>query len=126
MGAALVFLVAGIAHFVAVEMLARFIPPWLPAPVALVWISGAVEVAGGAGLLVAGFRRGAAWMLSLMLVSFLPANIFMATHPLEAGVGGLPVLVLWTRIALLPVMVGGLFWAAGVRRGPGTSVDRAD
>jgi uncharacterized membrane protein len=117
MGAALVFLVAGIGHFVAVDMLAGFIPPYLPAPAALVWISGAVEIAGGAGLLVAGYRRGAAWMLSLMLVSFLPANIFMATHPQKTGVGGLPVFVLWTRIALLPVMICGLLWAAGVRRG---------
>ncbi len=116
--AALLFVVAGIAHFLVPDMLVRFIPPWLPAPTALVLISGVIEIAGGVGLFVARFRRHAAWMLSLLLLLILPANIFMLTSPEQAGVAALPALLLWARIAVLPLMIWGLLWCAPTRRGP--------
>ncbi len=108
--AALVFIVAGLGHFLFSEALARFIPPYIPAPVALVLISGGFEIAGGVGLFLPRSRRWAAWGLSALLVSFLPANLFMATHPTDAGFPGIPIAVLWGRIALLPVMVWSLLW----------------
>lgn len=108
--AALIFLAAGIGHFLARDTLARFIPPYLPAAGALVLISGAFEIAGGIGLLVDRFRRWAAWGLSAMLVSFLPANLFMALNPADAGLPEVPEAIFWLRIAVLPLMVWCLFW----------------
>ncbi len=108
--AALVFMVAGVAHFLLPDTLIRFIPPYLPAAAALVAISGVFEIAGSAGLLLGRFRRWAAWGLSAMLVSFLPANLFMAMHPAEAGFPGVPKVIFWARIALLPLMVWCLLW----------------
>ncbi len=108
--AALVFIVAGLGHLLFSEALARFIPPYIPAPVALVLISGGLEIAGGVGLSQPRSRRWAAWGLSALLVSFLPANLFMATHPADAGLPSIPTAVFWGRIALLPVMVWSLLW----------------
>ena len=110
--AAFVFTMAGVGHFLFLfrDTLARFIPPYLPAAAALVLISGVFEVAGGVGLLLFRSRRWAAWGLSAMLISFLPANLFMAVHPAEAGFPGVPKGIFWVRIALLPLMVWCLFW----------------
>jgi uncharacterized membrane protein len=110
--AATVFIAAGFAHFLFPDILARFIPPYLPAATALVLLSGAFEVMGGVGMLLSRFRGIAAWGLSAMLISFLPANLFMAMRPVEAGLAGVPSAVFWARIALLPVMVWGLLWCA--------------
>lgn len=108
--AALVFIAAGLGHFLFPEALARFIPPYLPAPATLVLISGGFEIVGGVGLFSSRFRRWAAWGLSAMLISFLPANLFMAVHPADAGLPGVPIAVFWGRIALLPVMIWCLLW----------------
>lgn len=110
--AALLFTVAGLGHFLSPESLIRFIPPYLPDPATLVLLSGIAEVAGGMGLLLPRFRRIAAWGLAAMLISFLPANIYMAAHPAEAGLASVPTVVFWARIALLPVMIWCLLWCS--------------
>ncbi|HEY5858766.1 MAG TPA: hypothetical protein VIX62_00595, partial [Actinomycetota bacterium] len=35
---------AGVMHFVATETFNRLVPPLLPAPTALVWVTGVMEV----------------------------------------------------------------------------------
>ncbi|MGH9513271.1 MAG: hypothetical protein ACRD2U_14150 [Terriglobales bacterium] len=53
---AALFIVAGMLHFLFPAPYIRIIPPFLPAPRVLVWISGAAEILGGlrAGASVAG------------------------------------------------------------------------
>jgi uncharacterized membrane protein len=72
------FLVSGILHFARPEPFARIMPPLFPRPKDLVLISGAAEILGGVGLLVARTRRPAAYGLALLLVVVFPANIYMA------------------------------------------------
>ena len=46
-----IFMVSiGIAHFVFTGDFVPMVPPWLPAPVLLVYVSGVAEIAGGVGL----------------------------------------------------------------------------
>ena len=54
------FLIGGIAHFVATDTEVRLVPPFIPWPLAAVWISGVFELLGAAGLLVAGARPASA------------------------------------------------------------------
>lgn len=115
-GAAAVFAIAGIAHFLAPAPLMRMIPPYLPAHLALVLVSGLLEIAGGIGLLIPGLRRSAAWGLSALLVAILPANVYMAFYPADAGFGACPPLLLWIRILLLPVFIWVLLWCSSPRR----------
>jgi uncharacterized membrane protein len=108
----MVFVVAGMAHFAAPAMLEKMIPPYLPAAVALVLLSGVFELAGGAAMFLwPKLRRGAGWMLALMLASFLPANLHLAMHPAEAGFAGVPPALFWARVAALPFMMWALVWA---------------
>jgi uncharacterized membrane protein len=80
---ALVFLLAGLIHFVLPQAYLRIMPPYLPFPLALIYISGAAEVLGGIGLLVRSLRRTTAWGLVALLIAVWPANIYMATAHLQ-------------------------------------------
>ncbi len=75
------FVGAGVLHFVRPGMYKKIVPPYLPAPGALVYVSGVAEIAGGAALMVPKTRHWAGWWLVATLVAVFPANLHMAIHP---------------------------------------------
>jgi uncharacterized membrane protein len=108
---ALGFIAAGVLHFVRPRAYEAIVPAWLPAPEALVAISGAAEVLGGVGLLHPRTRRAASIGLLALLVAVFPANVQMAIDPEGAG-GGLPRWLLLARLPLQPALMW-LVWRAG-------------
>src|SRR5690349_3853079 len=74
------YVVAGANHFLRPDFYLVMMPPYLPAPAALVAISGAAEIALGLLVLVPAFRHPAAWGLVLLLVAIFPANVHIALH----------------------------------------------
>lgn len=86
--AALGFVVAGLLHLVMPETYLRLMPPYIPAPLAMVYVSGLFEILGGLGLLVPRTRRAAAWGLAALLLAVFPANIHVALSGLS--VEGMP------------------------------------
>lgn len=74
------FVGAGALHFLRPEPYRAIMPPWIPAPDAMVALSGVAELAGGAGLLVPATRRWAGWWLVATLIAIFPANVHMALH----------------------------------------------
>jgi len=104
---ALLLLAAGVTHFAMPQRFAAIVPAYLPAHLALVYVSGACELLGGAGLLLPPpVRRVAAWGLVALLVAVFPANVDMALHP--ANFPGIPVWALWLR---LPLQLPMIWWA---------------
>lgn len=102
------FVVSGLLHFFSPAPYLRIIPPFLPWPKTLLWISGAAEIAGGLGLLVTRFRRAAAYGLALLLVAVFPANIYMAVaHVAFPGLMGES----WIQWLRLPLQIPLIFWA---------------
>lgn len=79
--AGLFFVFAGVMHFVIPRTYKRIVPPYIPAPMAMVYASGVAEAVGGAGLMVASQRRRAGWWLIATLIAVFPANLHMALHP---------------------------------------------
>ncbi len=75
------FVFAGVGHFTQTAFFVEIVPAYLPAPNALVYLSGVAEVAGGLGLLLPQTRRAAAWGLVALLVAVFPANVDMAVNP---------------------------------------------
>ena len=73
------YVVAGLLHFVYPHAYAQIVPPFLPQPLALVYLSGVAEVILGVGVLVPRTRRIAAWGLIALLLAVFPANVYMAT-----------------------------------------------
>jgi uncharacterized membrane protein len=72
---ALLMTTMGVLHFVAPTPFVQIIPPQLPEPLLLVYVSGLFEIAGGIGVLLPKTRRAAAWGLILLylavFISFL-------------------------------------------------------
>lgn len=93
-----VMLVAGLNHFVNPEWYVQIVPAALPAPEALVYLSGAAEALGALGTMHPRTRRPAGWFLIATLVAVYPANIYMALNPDEFS--SLPQWGLWARLPL--------------------------
>lgn len=76
---------AGWGHFTNTAFYMAIMPPYLPAHLALVYISGVCEILGGVGLLIPQTRRAAAWGLVALFLAVFPANIHMAVNDIRPG-----------------------------------------
>jgi uncharacterized membrane protein len=85
-------------------------PPYVPAHLAMVWISGGCEILGGLGLLLPQTRRAAVWGLIALLIAVFPANVYMATNPVEAGAVSIAPILRWGRLPLQLVLGWWLIW----------------
>jgi uncharacterized membrane protein len=112
---ALFFMGAGILHFGHPEPFVKVMPPFIPWPLTMVYISGVAEIAGGIGLLVRPFQRAAAWGLVALLVAVFPANVYMALDQVQVTANPLPVWLLWARVPLQFVLI---WWVVEVSRKP--------
>jgi uncharacterized membrane protein len=104
---AVLFVVAGALHIIIPQYYLRIMPPWLPAPMALVLISGICEMLGGAGVLLPRTRTAAGWGLIALLVAVVPANVQMLLNAHEANASRL-----WqgALVVRLPVQVALIYW----------------
>ena len=103
------FIAAGLNHFWHTPFYVAMMPPYLPAPLALVYLSGIAEIGLGALLL---FRRGQVIAgLGLIALSFavFPANVHMALHP-ELFTQFSPT-GLWLRLPLQAVVIAWAYWS---------------
>jgi uncharacterized membrane protein len=80
---ALIYIFGGINHFVTTSFYTAMMPPYLPAPLALVYLSGVCELVLGIAVLVPATRRLAAWGIIALLVAIYPANLYMWTSHME-------------------------------------------
>ena len=108
--AAIFYVGVGITHFSHADWFVAIMPPYLPAHLELVWLSGLLEILGGLGLFVKPTRRFASWGLVALLLAVFPANIHMAMHPeLYIDLGATPTL-LYARLPLQVVLVAWAYW----------------
>ena len=99
------FVVAGALHFVSPETYERIMPAYLPLHRELVYLSGALEIAGGLGLLPERTRRAAGIGLILLLVAVWPANLQMLLDARGAGKPSWWIGLLWVRLPLQVVLM---------------------
>ncbi|HET6146436.1 MAG TPA: DoxX family membrane protein [Polyangia bacterium] len=104
--------VAGANHFLAPAAYVAMMPSALPAPLALVYISGVAEILGGLGLTLPATRRLAGWGLIALFVAIFPANINMAVHHLSLGGREIPAWALWARLPLQAALVVWAWWCS--------------
>ncbi len=99
------FVAAGILHFLIPQTYARIVPPYLPAPLTLVYISGLFEVAGGIGVLIPSLRQAAGWGLIALLIAVFPANIYMAQNHIMISAAWIG----WARLPLQALLIWWVF-----------------
>ena len=104
----LLFVLAGVNHFLRPDFYVSIVPPYLPWPFTLVVISGVCEIALGTLLLVPRFTVPAAWGLIALLIAVFPANLHMALHadlyPKVSPIG------LWIRLPIQGVLIVWAYW----------------
>lgn len=97
---AVVFVIAGVLHFVIPRFYLAMMPPWLPEHLFLVQLSGAAEIALGLGVLVDRTRVLAGWGLIALLVAVFPANVQMLLNALDAHASAVWLTALVLRLPL--------------------------
>lgn len=107
------FLLTGLLHFTTPGTFTAIVPAVLPAPRALVYASGAAELAGGLGMLIRRTANPAGWWLIATLVAVFPANVDMALHAERHP--GIPEALLWARLPLQALLIAWVHRAAHPR-----------
>lgn len=105
-GLGLLFVLAGLNHFRDPAFYQRIMPQWLPAPAALVALSGTAEIVLGLLVFPSVTREAAGWALVALLVAFLTVHVDMVMDP--ARFAAVPTWILWVR---LPLQFGLMYWA---------------
>lgn len=99
------FFVGGfLLHMTAPEALAKITPSWVPDPIVVVLVTGWLELAGAAGLLLPRTRRFAGIALAFYILAIWPANMRQAIEHIVVP----PIPDSWwyhvPRLALQPVL----------------------
>ncbi|HAS41129.1 MAG TPA: DoxX family protein [Microscillaceae bacterium] len=106
---AVLYILAGINHFVQPKFYMKIMPPYIPAHKLMVDLSGVAEVLLGIGLFFPQTRSWAAIGLIALLIAVLPANIYMLTERLaNRRFRKIPVAFLWFRLPLQALLI---YWA---------------
>jgi uncharacterized membrane protein len=108
----LLFVGAGVMHFLKPAFYLPAMPPWIPQPLAMIYISGACEIVGAIAILIPRLSSLAGWGLVALLIAVYPANIHMALKP--ELFPNLPGWLLWLRLPLQFVFIYWV-WTATLR-----------
>ena len=104
------FVFAGVSHFTNRDFFIAIVPPYLPWPELLVYISGVAEILFGGMLMFRQTARLAGWGLIALLIAVFPANLHMAMNS-----GLYPAIsptALWIRLPLQGVLIALVYWLA--------------
>ena len=73
----IMYVFIGIRHFTDPQYFLDIVPPQLPSKLFLVYLTGLIEVVGGAAILAQKTRKAGAYLLIFLLISVFPANIYL-------------------------------------------------
>jgi uncharacterized membrane protein len=105
---ALLYVLAGMFHFIKPKIYLRIMPPYMPNPKSLVLLSGIAEMVLGIGLCFTSTKNLAIWGIIAMLAVFLPVHFYMLQGG-KAGAG----LPKWLLVLRLPLQIALMYWAYG-------------
>ena len=112
------YIVAGSYHLVVPDKYLEGLPPYIPSPRAVIYISGVAEILGGIGVLIPRnpiFPRArvfAAWGIVALLIAVSPVHINMCLHPEQFP--GIPLWLIWLRLPLqLPLIAWAWYYTRG-------------
>lgn len=84
-GLSLFFIFTAIGHFVRTEEMAAMVPPSIPYHVGLIYLTGVLELLGAIGVWIPRLMRLTGFLLILMLIGLLPANVYSAINRVDFG-----------------------------------------
>ncbi|MDV6234318.1 DoxX family protein [Leptospira ellisii] len=102
---AALYILAGILHFVLPKFYLRIMPPYIPYPKFVVYLSGLIEIALGMALLFPETKKLGAWGIILLLIAIFPANLY---HYQSRRKSDPPK---WALLLRLPLQFALIYWA---------------
>jgi uncharacterized membrane protein len=105
----------GALHFVDPTPFMDIVPNYLPAPKALVLVSGFFEILGGLGLLPQKTRRLAGIGLVLLYIAVFPANLYSAMYGIAPGGMDVSPLMLWIRLPFQLLFIAWALWVSKIK-----------
>jgi uncharacterized membrane protein len=117
-GLVVLYLFTASGHFATTAVMAEMLPPFVPARVPLIYLTGLLEIALALGIARPATRRLAGLAAIAVLVLFFPANVYAAFA--QVGMGGHawgPVYLL-IRVPLQMLLIAWTWWFAVRAPGP--------
>lgn len=108
----LTFIFTGVSHFLMPDTFMKLMPPFIPFPLAMVYISGVFEILGGIGLIVPKTKLAASYGLILLLLAVYPANIYVAVENIQLGGFMSNSIYQWFRVFLQIPLIFWVWWTA--------------
>lgn len=115
---------AGYFHLANPAPFLQITPPWVPAPEAIIALTGLAELAGAAGLLQPWsqpLRRAAGWGLAAYALCVWPANFQHLLLDLDRADGGAGLGYHIPRLAFQPVLIWLALWVGEATDWPWTA-----
>ncbi|MBR9847538.1 MAG: hypothetical protein GYB35_16200 [Algicola sp.] len=102
----ILFIVAGVMHFIKPKAYLRIMPRYLPNHKLLVYLSGIAEIVLGIALCIPSLKVFAVYGIIAMLTIFLLVHFYMLSG--EKASAGIPK---WILILRIPLQFGLMYWA---------------
>jgi len=112
---AAIYAVAGVIHLIRPEPFLTITPAWVPAPYAVVLLTGGAELLGAIGLVQPfskPLRRAAGWGLALYALCVWPANINHFALDMARADGGLGLAYHVPRMFAQPLIIWLAVWVS--------------
>ncbi|HEX5886100.1 MAG TPA: DoxX family protein [Pyrinomonadaceae bacterium] len=106
-GLSLFFLFSSIGHFIRTAAMAEMLPPAIPYRIELIYLTGVLELLGAMGVWIPRLTKLTGFLLILMLIGLLPANIYSAFNRVEFGGHGAGPVYLLIRV---PFQLFAIWW----------------
>lgn len=109
----LLYIVAGINHFLHPLFYEQIIPAFIPWHRPVIFITGIIDILLGILLIPLSTRRPAAWGIIILLIAIFPANINMMLNYYNEQDPAL-----WVTILRLPLQIILIWWAYSFTKPP--------
>ncbi|AFZ31445.1 membrane protein-like protein [Gloeocapsa sp. PCC 7428] len=107
---AIAMIIVGALHFTHSNGFEKIVPDYLPHSLALVYISGFLEVLAAVGLFIPGVSRFAAWLLVVLYIAVFPANLYQAVNNIEVAALPHDPPLIWLRFPFQVFLVAWAWW----------------
>ncbi len=113
------FFLGGIGHFELTRTFVSVVPPYVPFPVEMVYLTGVCEIAGALALLYKPLRHLAGLCLIALTVCVTPVHIQMLIEAEKYKALGS--ILLWVRLIIQPIFIWIIWWSTKPTERPSAS-----
>ena len=104
------YIFIGVRHFTSPQYFLDIVPPQLPFKLFLVYLTGLIEIVGGAAILSPKSRKAGSYLLIFLLVSVFPANIYLYVSETPQSLLGISKMDAFIRMLFQTPLILLAFW----------------